>query len=269
MLGTIAGKDRRRTRGRIAATDQGMGELLDALHRLQVVELQLAAVRRNRETKARRAEVAQRQVRQIDERLHDYQRLVRERQIRIDALNLEVASREQSITRHREGLNKAKTNKDYSAILAAMNTEKADNMKVENQVLAIMEEMQKLKNELGNIEAERAKLFAGVTAAQQALDDYDASVAAKKEALLAERESCAQAIAPGTLASFLRVAERHDGEAMAAVTKLHPKRDDYICSGCNMTVVLDVINYLKTRDELQLCKSCGRILFLEPSPARS
>jgi predicted nucleic acid-binding Zn-ribbon protein len=44
---------------------------------------------------------------------------------------------------------------------------------------------------------------------------------------------------------------------------MHPKRDEYLCSGCNMKVTLEVINALQTRDELQTCKVCGRILYWE------
>ena len=54
---------------------------------------------------------------------------------------------------------------------------------------------------------------------------------------------------------------------MAAVSRLRPKRDDYTCEGCNMGVTLEIVNSLQTRDEIQLCGVCRRILYLETSAA--
>ena len=46
-----------------------MGELLEALHRLQTVELQLAQLRRGQETRNRRIDAQNRQLKKIDDRL--------------------------------------------------------------------------------------------------------------------------------------------------------------------------------------------------------
>ena len=150
-----------------------MGVTLEELRRLQAVEMQLAALRRNRDTKARQVEVHRRQLRQIGERLQENHRKARECQMRLDALSLDVASREEAVSRHRQALNKAKTNKEYAAILTAMNTEKADNSKLENESLQFMEQLQVLKTEGAAIETEKAKLQSSAAAAEEALNAYD------------------------------------------------------------------------------------------------
>ncbi len=50
---------------------------------------------------------------------------------------------------------------------------------------------------------------------------------------------------------------------MAQVLKSHPKREEYICDGCNMSIPVEAVNSLMTKDELQQCQICGRILYLE------
>ena len=242
-----------------------MGETLEALRRLQDVELQLAALRRKREAKAHRVATHQRQVRQADERLQAQQRRIRERQAKIDALTLEVSAKEQSISKHREALNKAKTNKEYSSILAAMNTEKADSAKIENVVLQFMEENHALQKEATEIEAEKSKRLDNTGAAQRALQEFDLESQDELAQLEAKRDEYSANIAPATLSSFMRVAGRHNGEAMAPITRLHPKREEYMCQGCNMKITLEMVNALQTRDEIQLCHCCGRILYLEPA----
>ena len=46
-----------------------------------------------------------------------------------------------------------------------------------------------------------------------------------------------------------------------------PSCEDYCCGGCNMTITLEVVNLLQSRDDIQHCAVCGRILYLEPTGA--
>jgi hypothetical protein len=244
-----------------------MGETIEALRRVQAVELKLAGIRRERETKLHRIEAHQKAVRKIEDRFAECRRQQRELQVKIDSLQLEMASREESVAKHRAGLNKAKTNKEYAGILAAMNTEKADNLKVENEALKNMEELQELQKQADEILAEQVKAAELLAAAEEALRQYDELTRSDAAKYQRERTEAAAGVAPAVLAAFTRTAERNDGEAMAAVAKWHPKRDEYVCLGCNMTVTLEVVNTLRTKDEIRTCGVCGRILYLDSPPA--
>ncbi len=245
-----------------------MGSTLEALQRLQTVELQLAEIRRERGAKQRRIDYHKRHIKKVEERLEEGRAIILERQVRLDALQLDVTAREESIDHHRQALNKAKTNKEYAAILTAMNTEKADNSKLENEVLRLMEATQTLKDEAAKIDAEKAKLDEDLARAEGVLCKYDDESRARHNKLMASREECADEVPPTALQAFDRVAQHHDGEALAPVLKLHPKRDDYACSGCNMKVTLEMINVLHTRDDIQICRVCGRILHLDTEDAK-
>jgi len=250
-----------------------MSALLDELRRLQGLELQLATIRRTHETKSRQLEYHQKQVRQVEEKLQANHVQAREVQMRIDALALEAASMEEAINKHRQALNKAKTNKEYAAILSAMNTEKADNTKTDDATLKLMEELAKVKAEGELIEAEKAKVLEQTARADQSVKAYLEECNGELQRLRTERESVAAAMNPQTVDVFNRVAQHHDGEALAMVAKPRPKRDEFICGGCNITVTLEVVNALQTKEEIQTCKVCGRILYLDgalsPRPART
>jgi predicted nucleic acid-binding Zn-ribbon protein len=239
-----------------------MGEVLNTLQQLQKIELKLAAIRRNLESRARKVTAQQRNAAEAEERLRQNLMATRQLTAKLDAATLEVAVKDEAISKHREALNKAKTNKEYAAILSAMNTEKADTAKNENDILVQMEEVQSLKNHGTAILEEKAKYLEGVAAAEAALKAYEKSCAEELGTLRASREKFAESIAPGTLSVFTRVAEHHDGEAMASVIKLHPKRNDWACSGCNMNVSLPIVDSLRIKDEIQICQFCGRILFV-------
>lgn len=244
-----------------------MGVILEELRRLQAVEMRLAAIQRDRESKSLQVELRQRQIRRIDEKLQDNHRKARECQMRLDALSLEIAAKEEAVDKHRQALNKAKTNKEYAAILAAMNTEKADNSKVEGLVLKLMEELAAMKIEGGLIEAEKAKLLEQAAKAEEAVKAFDVQSQQERNGLTAGRKAFAGTLTAAAIDIFNRVAQRHEGEAMAPVTKLRPKRDEWACGGCNMKVALEVINALQTRDDILLCNVCGRILYLDTPAA--
>ena len=246
-----------------------MGHVMEALQRLQTIECQLAEIRLKRESKSRRVAHQERHLRKAEETLRQGKLVYQERRKRLDALQLDSAARDQALDRHRQGLNTAKTNKEYAAILAAMNIEKADNSKLETEILQLLEETQSLETAAAKVEEERVDLVEHVTKAEQALEAVEVKTQPEHDALQAQREEFESDIPPSTLSTFKRVAVRHDGEALATVAKLHPKRDEYVCSGCNLMVTLEIVSVLSTSDDLQVCKACGRILVTEASALKA
>ncbi len=242
-----------------------MGETLDALDRLQGVEIKLAALRQGREAKARQVDARRRILKKAEEKLQERLHAIRDLKVRIDQITLELASKEEAISKHREGLNKAKTNKDYAAILAAMNTEKADNSKQETDLQKLLEELQTLQAGETAIQTELQIAQADVARTESAVAAYDSQTSAETGRLTASRNQLAANVPAHAIAIFTRVAERHEGEALASVVKVHPKRDEYCCSGCNISLALDEVNLLMTRDDIRICQNCGRILYLQSS----
>ncbi len=49
---------------------------------------------------------------------------------------------------------------------------------------------------------------------------------------------------------------------MSAISKPDRRREEYLCTACNMNLVTDVYNKLHSRDELVFCPSCRRILYI-------
>jgi predicted nucleic acid-binding Zn-ribbon protein len=94
--------------------------------------------------------------------------------------------------------------------------------------------------------------------------DFEAELSGQMEDLVAQRAESCTIIPPEALSIFERACEKHEGEATAIINKVHPKREEYICSGCNMSVRLETVNALKiSRDTVLQCEICSRILFIE------
>ena len=242
-----------------------MGQVLAGLLRLQSVETQRAQVRRRLRSRQRAVQVQEREIEQLQQAESDLREQIVQKRKEADGLELELKSREEDVSRLRVALNNARTNKEYAGILTQINTIKADNSKLEEAALKAMQEVeslneqaeqahQRVENETKRLEQVRESSQAELDRLQEMLRELDA-----------KRAEAAESIPPEALATFDRIAETYDGEAMARI-EVHGKKPphSYVCGGCFMSLSAEHANALQTRDEIRTCDNCGRILYLEP-----
>ncbi|MFW6155054.1 MAG: zinc ribbon domain-containing protein [Planctomycetota bacterium] len=245
-----------------------MGPILASLLRLQEIEHDMTHVRRRLRSKENAIRVVQRKIDELAERRGELAEQLRQQQSRIDQVDLDRASREEEIQQLRGALNRAKTNKEYAALLTQINSFKADNAKLEEQILGIMEGLDTAKVELeaidAHIEAEEKRK------AQAA--EVNAEEVAKLQAMLEEleqrRNEAAADVPDDVLQNFDRIAENRDGEGLAPIEVVDANRNEFICGGCYMGLSVEHYNALLSKDEIRHCDSCGRILYI-PAEARS
>jgi hypothetical protein len=241
-----------------------MATLIAALLDLQAVERQLAQVRARLKTRTRAVSLQKQRIDQL--RLeHDalHERAISRRK-EADRLELELKTDEERVSRLRTSLNTARTNKEYAAILTQINTTKADNAKIEEEALRILQEVDGIRAEA---EAAAAKLHAEeqrLAEIERRSSEEISRLQAMREELEAKRSEAAAEVPPKALAVFERIARSYDGDAMAMVEQ-HGKRPpfSYVCGGCFMSLNPEHANALRTRDEIRTCDNCGRILYLE------
>ncbi|MGC9454562.1 MAG: zinc ribbon domain-containing protein [Phycisphaerae bacterium] len=242
-----------------------MGPVLAGLLRLQSVETQRAQVRQRLRSRQRAVQMQQGEIEQLQQQQQDLREQVQQKRREADSLELELKSREDDVSRLRVSLNSARTNKEYSGILTQINTIKADNSKLEESALSMMQEIeslseqvaqvgQRIENETKRLEGIQQSNSAEIQRLNEMLRDLDA-----------KRAEAASQVPPEALATFDRIAENYDGEAMAQI-EVHGKKPPYtyVCGGCFMSLSAEHANALQTRDEIRTCDNCGRILYLEP-----
>jgi len=242
-----------------------MGSLLNGLVRLQAVENRLRAAKAKL-VRCKRSVVIQENTIKTEQAALDAKRQeIKLTRMQCDRLELELKTREQEIAKFRAALNTAKTNKEYATLLTQLNTTKADNSKIENQVLELMKNLE-------TEEAECGKLQAHIDEQKQQLDQIrrDSEAAAVKlqaegDQIQAEWNEAAKAIPRKVLDIFKRVAENYDGQAVAEISERESKPTGYSCGGCYMGITTESVNLLLTRDEIIRCPNCTRILVLDSS----
>ena len=242
-----------------------MGATLDALHRLQSIEDRLRSVREQIDSKRRLVLARRNRVAHIERQINDTHQAIRQAQTEADRFELDRLTREEHVARLREALNRTKSNKEYAALLTQLNTEKADMLKLEDSALSAMGRVEQERKKEAEMKALIEKEKSQATEVTKTVQEAEGKLAAELEALERERADAADHIPAKALSVFERACERHEGEAMALVERVHPKRAEYVCTGCNMSIPLEVINALQSRDEVQQCQTCSRILYLEAS----
>jgi len=187
---------------------------------------------------------------------------IRLTKLQSDRLELDLKTRDQEIAKFRAALNTAKTNKEYATLLTQLNTTKADNSKIETQVLELMKGIEAEEVECegiqNRIEEQRRKLAEIQKQSEAAAVDLQAEV----DRIQAEWNSVSQTIPQEILGVYKRVAETYDGQAVVEIEEPESKAARYSCGGCYMGITAESVNLLLTRDEIIRCPNCTRILVL-------
>ncbi|NLF32581.1 MAG: hypothetical protein GX591_17030 [Planctomycetes bacterium] len=228
----------------------------------------MAHVRRRLRSKENAIRVVQQKIDELTTRRRELAEELRRQQARVDQVDLDRASRDEEIEHLRGALNRARTNKEYAALLTQINSFKADNSKLEEQILATMEGLDKAKAELeaigAHVEAEEKRK----THAAEANAGEVAKLNAMLDELRQRRNEAAAAVPHDVLANFDRIAGNRDGEGLAPIEVVDAKRNEFICGGCYMGLSAEHYNALLSKDEIRHCDSCGRILYI-PAEAAS
>jgi len=242
-----------------------MGPVLNGLIKLQSIENRLRAAKAKLTRCRRNVVIQENQIRSLSNSLEAKTEEIQLTKIQSDRLELELKIGDEKIARLRASLNAAKTNKEYAAVLTMLNTTKADNSKVETQVLELLKDIEA-------DEAEVVKLQDQIGLLKQTLEQIRKEAeftAGKLEVeigqIQAEWDGQAQTIPAESLDIFKRVAETYDGEALAMIDQHEGRTDSFSCGGCFMGITAESVNLLMTGDDIIRCPNCTRILVLSGS----
>ena len=242
-----------------------MGPVLDGLVKLQSVENRLRAAKAKLARCRRSVIIQENQVRSLQSALEAKKEETLLTKIQCDRLDLELKTRDAQVAKLRASLNNAKTNKEYAAVLTMLNTTKADNSKIETQILELMKAIEADEEECAairtQIEEQKQVLEETRKKASSAATEHEREVAK----IQTEWDAVAKDMPAATLETFNRVADTYDGEAVVRVDQQEGKSGAYSCGGCFMGITAESVNMLMTRDEIIRCPNCTRILVLSES----
>lgn len=239
-----------------------MGSLLNALVRLQAVEDRLRAAKARLVRCKRSVAIHENRIKAEQTTLEAKREEIRRTKMQCDRLDLELKTRDQEIAKYRAALNAAKTNKEYATLLTQLNTTKADNSKLETQVLELMKGIEAEEEECRILQVQIEEHKRQLEQVRKEVEAAAVKLQAEVDQIQAEWDEVAMAIPRDVLEIFKRVAETYDGKAVAQIDQREGKSQGYTCDGCFMNVTAESVNLLLTKDEIIRCPNCTRILVL-------
>lgn len=241
-----------------------MGPVLNGLIKLQSVEHRLRAGKAKLARCRRNVIIQENQIRSLQSALEAKKEEIQLTKVQFGRLELELKSRDEDVAKLRAALNTAKTNKEYAAVLTQLNTTKADNSKIETEVLELLKDIETDEAECKSIQKQvteqKQQLEKLRTEAEMLTGKYQSEI----DQIQAEWDDVAKTIPGEVLEIFKRVAETYDGQAVVEIEQ-EDKRETYSCGGCFMGITAECVNLLMTRDDIIRCPNCTRIVVLSSS----
>lgn len=239
-----------------------MGPTNIALVKLFQTDQELRAAQERYDTAARNVRLLERRVSDLTAKLSALQHTLREQQSKASSIDLDLQSREAHIEKLRAQQAQAKTNKEYQTFLTEINTEKVDRNKTEELAITALEAVERTQGEVKTLTTQLDEEQKKLTEVKSQIGGRLAELQGEIDKLRPARDAAFEAVPPKARGTFERLAERHEGEAMSALEKPDRRNEEYVCGACQMALVVDVYNRLHSRDELVICSSCGRMLYI-------
>jgi predicted nucleic acid-binding Zn-ribbon protein len=180
----------------------------------------------------------------------------RARQLEIERkkLELDVGTRQNSISRLKTQQYETRKNDEFQAMGHEIERYEKEIVQLEDQELELMEQADKLKFE---ISAQEKMAAAGRDSVNRQLVDLDQkakTLQARLEELGNERKQLATTIDEDVLYRYERLFSSKGDAAVVAV-------EHGVCTGCHMKVTTQTAVRAKSGSEIVSCEQCGRILY--------
>ena len=238
--------------------------LIDNLLSLYKVDRQVRSLRGRVESAEIYLKVQKKQMGTIEVEQAENAQQQMQRKANIAITETETGSIDTRIDHLREELKQAVNDKQYSALLAEVNTLKERRKAFEDELLTEMsavEELEAIATEINQRETEREKVL---QVAADELKTRKSEIAEQLAELEVERDSAAAVIPEEILEDFDEIADDYEGESMASIEIIDKKRKEYSCNSCSLHLPLEaVVQLMASNDTIVKCGQCDRILFLE------
>jgi predicted nucleic acid-binding Zn-ribbon protein len=168
----------------------------------------------------------------------------------------DLNAKEEGIKKSQSQLGILKTNKEYQAKLAEIESLKADKSVIEEEILRLMDDIEAARKALEderNVLAGEEKIY---NEEKRAVAEQAKDVEGSLQAEEGKRQIAAAGIDKKILQAYERILHGLGGVALVQVS--HNS-----CEGCHMRVPHQVINEIKMYNRLITCENCSRILYLE------
>jgi hypothetical protein len=223
---------------------------------LQTIDSEIYALKNEKESKPQEIKALEVAFEEEKQALENLEKGILDLQKQRKDKELELASKEEGIKKLQTQLYQLKTNKEYQAMLQQIGDTKADASVVEDKILGLLDQIDKIKNDVNNEKLklqEEEKIF---NEQKKKIEVRTKEIDDRLQQLEAQRKQVTPDVDSNILTQYDRILANRDGLAIVSVK-------DNSCHGCNMYVPPQVINLIQMYERIITCEVCNRMLFIE------
>jgi uncharacterized protein len=182
---------------------------------------------------------------------------LRARQVEVDRkkLELDVGTRNESITRLKTQQYQTRKNDEFQAMGNEIKRYEDEIRKLEDQELELMEQGDKLKIEVAAEEKKATATRDSITRQMNDLGEKSKVLESRLQELEKERKELAEKMDEDVLGRFERLFVSKGDSAIVAI-------EHGVCTGCHMKLTIATVKAAEGGKEIVNCEQCGRILYI-------
>ena len=204
-----------------------------------------------------------REIARLDEELESIEEEMEQSGQKLDELKIDHKTRETALKNGVENSKKAKsrllevkTNKEYEATLKEIDAINAKSSEIEDEIIHILEELDKASEDLKVKESETVSHRSGCENGKRKLKKELDLIDSELDDIMEKRDKIRSGIKTKLLKKFDIIKDRKNGRAVVPVRK-------EVCYGCYMNIPPQMYNELQKNEKMILCPHCERIIYWE------
>lgn len=167
---------------------------------------------------------------------------------------LEILECQKRIDRGQSHAKNITTNKEYQAVLREVDDAKKRKTMLEDRQLELMESLEKIESELGDLQNDYVQLESFIETQKQEIYSSSVSERNELEQLSITRKTASDSVEPALLSRYDRILKLVGMRAVASVERS-------ICGGCHMNIPPQMFIELQRCNEIMYCPRCHRIIY--------
>jgi hypothetical protein len=223
---------------------------------LQKLDNKLSASRQRKKEIPERIQTMEHAFEEEKRRLEEHRQRLKEATLKQRQLEKRLLEGAEERKKKQKRLLEVKTNEEYKALLKEIDYAREADSGTEDEVLALLEEIDTLEKTLTEEERSTREKERGLREEKGRLELEAAEVDRENEILQRERKRVAAELDPAVLEDYEKIRARRAGQAVVTVHK-------EVCPGCHMHVPPQTINEVLQTGEIRHCPFCLRILYCE------
>jgi predicted nucleic acid-binding Zn-ribbon protein len=234
-----------------------MSDLIDKLLTVQDIDVRIREIEKELEDIPARKEQELTRLHEHKDALAEAEEKLKAAQAEVNRLELETSSRNEKINKLRQQQFELKTNEQFKAMDAEIEGVKAEISKIEDQELALMDEVEEARKFVTEKSGALKEEEEAVETDIKVFDERASELEQEIESCRAEREEAAEGMNPEWMSYYVRVMEHRKDRALVPL-------ESGVCGGCHMTLPPSLHHATRRRDEeMVVCNYCGRLLYCE------